>query len=444
MKRILLVYAPFCTPASPPYSITYLYSFLKNNCNEQIEVLDLNLEFHKIKFPEYQKYSHDSSKWKNYTEETKKYSMQTKKVYSENNRNVVEGNKPELFEHILSKIKEKKPDIVAFSLVYSSQAFYAYSLIKELKDVVTVIGGPAVNSKLKDIADKCLKDEVEFLNYLHEGAELNINFPVDFSIYSLKEYFTPKPVIPIKTSSTCYYGQCAFCSHYDNVKYHEYPLENIKQTIVNSKQKYFFIIDDMIPAKRLLKIAETFKPLGINWTCQLRPTKEMDYLTLKKLRDSGLTMIMWGVESGNDRVLRLINKGTNKKDIENVLEDSHTAGIKNIAYILFGFPTETKHEFIETIEFLQRNNQYIDLVSVSIFGLQKGTSVYNNPSKFGIKEIAEEERTVLEPKIKYIPAIGMTQEEAAKLRKGYRNTIHSINKYPEMMNFFREHMFCIV
>ena len=65
---------------------------------------------------------------------------------------------------------------------------------------------------------------------------------------------------------------------------------------------------------------------------------------------------MWGVESGNDRVLELINKGTNVKDIEKVLEDSHNVGIKNIAYILFGFPTEIKEEFLDTIEFLKAVN----------------------------------------------------------------------------------------
>ena len=56
MKRILLIYLPFCTPASPPYSLTNLYSFLKANSKHKIDVLDLNLEFHKLKFPEEHKY----------------------------------------------------------------------------------------------------------------------------------------------------------------------------------------------------------------------------------------------------------------------------------------------------------------------------------------------------------------------------------------------------
>jgi len=446
--KILLVYLPFCTPASPPYSITSLYSFLKCNCDNEIEVLDLNLEFHKLKFPEYQEYSQDIDGWDNYDEKTKEYNEFAKKVYSENNKKVIKEEKPELFNEMLKKISNKKPDIVAFSIVYSSQVFYAYSLLKDLKElgITTVVGGPSINEKLANFADETLNNEIELLEYIQDEKidhdKLNFDYFPDFSIYNLNEYFTPHPVIPVKTSTTCFYKQCTFCSHYNKSKYYEFPLDTLKNTIVNSKQKYFFLVDDMIPTKRLLEIAEVVKPLNIKWSCQLRPTKDLTLSTLKKLRESGLTMIMWGVECASERVLKLIKKGTHKEEMEEVLEDSHNAGIKNITYILFGFPTETKDEFLETIEFLKKNDENIDLVSVSIFGLQKGTEIYNNPEKFGIKKIIEEERTILEPKITYEVESGQTQAEAARLRKRYKRTIEKINKYPKLMNYFREHMFC--
>ncbi|MBW2977866.1 radical SAM protein [Candidatus Woesearchaeota archaeon] len=446
-KKILLVYLPFCTPASPPYSITYLYSFLKNNSDCDVDVLDLNLEFHKLKFLDYQKYYNDTANWEDYDKTTSDYTRLTTVTYSKNNKKVVKGEKPEFFEELLQKIKDKKPDIVAFSIVYSSQAFYAYSLMKELEPAC-VIGGPAVNEKLMTVADESLKNEIELLSYINKKEvdhdKLNFDFALDFSIYDLNEYFTPKPVIPIKTSSTCYYKGCSFCTHFSKSKYFEFDLDIIKKTIVNSKQKHFFLIDDMISTPRLLKIAEVLKPLNVKYTCQLRPTKDLDYETLKKLRESGLTMIMWGVESGNDRVLKLINKGTNSKDISKVISDSHNAGIKNIVYMIFGFPTETKEEFLETIDFLNRNKKNIDLVSVSIFGLHKGTAIYNNPSNFGITKITEEQRTVLEPKIRYEVKTGLTQKQANQLRSNYKKTIEKINKYPKTMNYFREHMFCLI
>ena len=443
MKKILLVYPPFCTPASPPYSITYIYSFLKNNCDGNISVLDLNLEFHRFKFPEYQIEYKDNKNWYDYDKITKGYIELTRKTYSQNNKKVRNNKRPEFFKELLNKIKNEKPDIVAFSIVYSSQVFYAYSLIRELKEVKIVIGGPAISEKLVQSADKALDNEVELLNYIQDNnVKPNFETVLDFSIYNLNEYFTPQPVIPLKTSTTCPYKQCSFCNHFKNVPYKEFSLDLIKKTIIDSKQKYFFLIDDMIPTKRLLKIAEAFKPLNISWTCQLRPTKDLDYETLKKLKESGLVMIIWGVESGNNRILNLINKGTNKNDIKKVLEDSHNAGIKNVAYVLFGFPTETKEEFLETVEFLKTNEKNIDLISVSEFGLQKGTEVYNNPQKFGIKKIIEEKRTLLGPKIRYELKEGLTQEAVSNLIKKHRKTLDNINKYPRTMNFFREHMIC--
>jgi len=451
MKKILLVYLPFCTPASPPYSLTSLYSFLTANSKHSIMVLDLNLQFHQLKFPAYLKY-YQTKEWDNYESTTKEYQQITEKTYSENNKKVLHGEKPDFFSELLRQITEQKPDLLAFSVVYSSQAFYAYSFLEEIKrlkeerkiNVTTIIGGPAVNEKLIPLADKFLKNEVEFLQFIEgriiDHSSLNFSFPLDFSIYNLTAYFTPNPVIPLKTSTTCYYKQCTFCTHYANVPYMEYSLEPIYQTIVKSQQKHFFLIDDMIPSQRLLALAKVLKPLNIKWACQLRPTKDFTYSLLKTLYESGLVAVIWGVESGSQRVLNLMKKGTKKEEVIQVLKDSHQAGIKNVTYIMFGFPTETKEEFLETIGLLKDNQECIDLISTSIFGLQQGAPILENPEEYGIIQITEVERTVLDKKITYNVSSGLTKEEATHLRKRYKKTIENINKYPKTMNFFKEHL----
>ncbi|MEK6863735.1 MAG: B12-binding domain-containing radical SAM protein [Nanoarchaeota archaeon] len=446
--KILLCYAPFCTPASPPYSLAFLHSVLKPNKNLDIESIDLNLEFHKAKFSKYQKYYKSFSKNYNaekYEKTSKEFRQESSYVYSKNNKLVIENNKPELFNELLKQITEKNPDIVAFSVVYSSQAFYTYSLCDELKklNIKTIVGGPAVNSKLKAIA-KYLENENELLKEL-TNTESKAPFPIiDFNVFSLKEYFSPSIVLPIKTSSSCYYRQCAFCTHHNNKPYCEYPLETIKQTIISSRQKCFFIIDDMVSKSRLLEFGKAVKGLDIKWMCQLKPTKELDKETLKELYSSGLRIIIWGVESGVDRILKLMKKATNAKDIESVLKSSHEAGILNAVFIMFGFPTETKEEFIQTIEFLKKNTEYIDLVSTSIFGLQRNTEIFNNPDKFSIEEIKEEQRSLLDEKIEYTITKGLSNEEAKNMRKNYKNTLEKLNKLPKGMNFFREHMLCLV
>jgi biotin synthase-like enzyme len=445
MKKLLLVYLPFCTPAVPPFSLTNLYSFLKNNSDLDIEVLDLNVKFHKKKFPKYHSFFKDIKEWDNYEEVATEYHELTRKVYSENNKNVVQGLKPEYFKEFLKEIKSKNPDYIAFSLVYSSQAFYAYSLLKELKEYKTIVGGPAVNKKAINNSTIHLQNEIELLEYVNNKKvkhdDLNFDYPKDFTIYNLKDYFSPSPVIPIKTSSTCFYKKCAFCSHFSNSPYFEYSLDNLKKTIIKSKQKFFFVIDDNIPSKRLLKIAETLKPLKVKYTCQLKPTIDFTFDVFKKLKESGLDMIIWGVESGSNRILKLMRKGTNKEDISHVLKKAKKAGIKNGVYIMFGFPTETKDEFLETIDFIKENSDSIDLIMNSTFGLQKGAYAYDHPKEFSITNVTEKKRTVLEPKISFEVSKGLSANEIKKLVKGHKKTILGINKYPKALNFFRSHMF---
>jgi anaerobic magnesium-protoporphyrin IX monomethyl ester cyclase len=150
------------------------------------------------------------------------------------------------------------------------------------------------------------------------------------------------------------------------------------------------------------------------------------------------------VESGSDRILGLMRKGTTKAVIRQVLTSSHAAGIRNVAYIMFGFPTETGEEFVETIQFLKNCSSSIDLVSTSVFGLQKGTPVFDEPSKFGIATISEAPRKILEPLISYETLSGMTHEEARQLRSNYRRTLQKLDRYPKYMNFWREHMLNII
>jgi radical SAM superfamily enzyme YgiQ (UPF0313 family)/ribosomal protein S18 acetylase RimI-like enzyme len=454
--NILLVYPPFCTPAAPPYSITSLASFLKNNLSDNVLILDLNIFYHKKKYLSLYKYFNNLNTFNNiknlkdtseYKIKSEEFLSKTKLDYSRNNRQVLENTSVDFLNDSIKEILKFKPDIVALSLVYNSQVFYAKQVIDELmkKGIKVVIGGPSANDKLN--CDVKLDNEIKFLEYIQKKNinhnEINFNTIPDFTLYNLKDYFSSDIVYPIRTSYSCYYKKCTFCTHHLNFPYIEIDLKLIKKTVQKNKCKYLFLIDDMIPKKRLLELAKIFKSLNVKWMCQLRPTKELDKETLSILYNSGLKVLLWGIESGSDRILKVINKGTNVKDIKSVLKDSHEVGIKNVAYILFGFPTETREEFWETRDFLEENKEYIDLVSTSVFGLQKGSKIYEKPELFGISEVLLEERTFLNPKITYRVTEGMDQKLTIKMQSRSQKRIYAINKYPRMMNFFREHMLLI-
>jgi len=183
MMKVLLIYSPFCTPATPPYAIANIYSFLKVN-SVDVDILDLNLEFHKLKFPKEYDYYRDFI-LEDYEEKTNEFMKESSKIYSENNKKIVKGEKPESFDELIELIRSKKPDLVAFSVVYSSQVFYTKALIEELnkEGIKCVIGGPAINDKLKEKATFC-NNEFELLNHINSSIKPNkakVHDYIDFS-----------------------------------------------------------------------------------------------------------------------------------------------------------------------------------------------------------------------------------------------------------------------
>lgn len=433
-EKILFVYPPFATPASPPYS---LCRFMGNKYSCNVEALDLNLEFHKRKFNSFYDYC-VSGDFLDYELTASKFRMDANSVYSSEDSKVISGKEPEFLDEMIKLILEKKPTIVAFSIVYSSQVFYAYAIMKKLSGIDFFCGGPATSFKLEEVST-VLNSQEDFTQILKSkyAIDVDLNDLVDYS-WIKEKYFNSSLVLPVKLSDSCYYQGCTFCTHHGSKQYKSFNITKVVESV--KSVKYLFLVDDMISKPKLLKFASSLK--GVYWMCQLKPSADWDLETLKKLYSYGLRVIIWGVESGNDRVLGLMNKGTNVKDVSRVLHNSALAGIKNVAYIMFGFPTETLEEFNSTIEFLKNNP--ISLVSTSVFGLQKGSYVYSNYSSFGISSISEERRTFLDPKITYKVSKGLSNNQVRKLRTRNMPVILGVNKYPKSMNYFREHMLVFV
>lgn len=437
--NLLFVYAPFCTPTVMPYSITYLDSFMKSNSNIRSQCIDLNAKFHRMRFSQFYRRVNSKISVEEYAKILEDFNNVSREVYALNHKAIINGKKPELFNELLDILLSKKPDVVALSLVYNSQGPYALELVKALnkRKIRCIVGGPAVNSKFKKYAE-VLEDEFELIDYFKKSKKGRYNGTiVDFSSYDKKDYLAKEIIYPLRTSRGCFYRQCAFCTHSINQKYKELPLDEIKKTIELNNAKYVFFIDDSITKKRLVEISEALKNNHIKWWAQLRPTKDI-LGSMKKFSKSGLRSIAWGLESGNQHILDKMCKGTNIKDIKAVLEESNSCGIINTVFVMFGFPGESKKEFLDTINFLKENSENIDLISTSVFGLQKGSKVYNNPEAFGITEIKETRRKFLDERVDYETATGSNKQKAKKMRATHLKTIFGLNKMPRIFVTFKE------
>ena len=169
----------------------------------------------------------------------------------------------------------------------------------------------------------------------------------------------------------------------------------------------------------------------------MRPTKQVQSV-LEEASEAGLTSVAWGLESGNQRVLDLMQKGTNIQDIKDTLNLAKKFGIHNMTYTMFGFPSETESEFMDTINFLEDNSKNIDIISPSVFGLQHGSKIIKEAKIFGIASVEFEKRTYLSDKISYSVNVGLSQKQATKLFKEHKHQLQQINKIPNIISVFKE------
>jgi len=93
----------------------------------------------------------------------------------------------------------------------------------------------------------------------------------------------------------------------------------------------------------------------------------------------GLKYCYFGLESGSHRVLKLMNKLIDLDDASRIIKKMDEMGVRVGVYVMVGFPGETLEDFSQTLEFLQTHDREIQDFLVSVFTLQKGSAMFNNP-----------------------------------------------------------------
>jgi hypothetical protein len=103
------------------------------------------------------------------------------------------------------------------------------------------------------------------------------------------------------------------------------------------------------------------------------------------MKKAGFAALVWGLESGCQKVLDLMVKNTEIGSIDRILHKSHLAGIRNLCFVMFGFPGENREDADETVEFLMENQEVIDLVIAGVFALAEQSPIADNPEKWGMR-----------------------------------------------------------
>ena len=327
-------------------------------------------------------------------------------------------------------ILDEKPDIVGFSICYRENFRISLAMAKRIRGLspnVKILFGGSYVSLIRDNLSKIVGKLVDYIAYnqgedallglvnhtdlwkipnliYRKGEEIitnkeeilldlnNLPF-VDFSDFNLDNYFTPFPVLPVVFSKGCYWKKCAFCVHHHSYS-NTYRFKDVDRFVDELEHynneygvRHFYFVDEMISSVQFGRIADAIiqRRLDVFYYALVKPTNDFSFDILKKMYDSGCRCLLLGVESGNQRILDLMNKGTNAGEIASFLRISSKAGIKNCCFIVIGFPTETLSELEDTKKFILDNKEFIELVFYGKFGLEKNSYVFLNPDRFGIR-----------------------------------------------------------
>ncbi len=269
----------------------------------------------------------------------------------------------------------------------------------------------------------------------------------DFSDFSLDGYMCPEKILPLLTARGCPWGKCTFCTHHHSYKKYRHRsldkvTEDIRQLADRHEVRIFNLFDEMIPPGRFKKFARDIleKGLDICYSAYAKPVSAFDRKALKLIHDSGCRLLLWGVESASQRILDLMNKGTDTGAVHRVLAVAAQEGIKNLVFVMFGFPGESEEEFFATLSFLEKNRERIHALSKGTFRLLEGSSIARKPLKFGITEIRQQPVPPFKSRLlNYKTGTGLQPEEVEALFKENLGKIETFGITPRF-GTYREHL----
>ena len=160
----------------------------------------------------------------------------------------------------------------------------------------------------------------------------------------------------------CYWGKCTFCDiSLDYIKIYE-PVtasllaDRMEAMIAQTGQTGFHFVDEAAPPAlmRALALEIIRRKMVVSWWANIRFEKSFTRDLCLLLKRSGCIAVSGGLEVASDRLLTLIQKGITVAQVARVSKSFTDAGIMVHAYLMYGFPTQTEEETIDSLEMVRQ------------------------------------------------------------------------------------------
>ena len=354
------------------------------------------------------------------------------------------------FDQFREKIRAWQPDIVGISAMTASisSSFKLARIAKEEYDeVLNVLGGPHSTIRPQEV----IKNEYVDLVVIGEGEKtfneivktyiINGDWnKVDGIVYkengkiiinNVRDFIEDMDTIPLPAWHTipeveeelkknkkgfimagrgCP-GRCTFCQPTlmrlfgKKIRYKspEYLIKEIKMLKNKYSVKSLYFCDDTLTANKTwinnfcdLLIEEE---IDIKWLCQGR-VNTVDKDILQKMKEAGCYLIMFGVESGSQKILsKVYKKGIKISQVENAFKWCHEVGILPHAYFIIGTPSETEDDIDMSLQLMKKIKP--SFYTLSMLTPYPGTYLYESMGEDSIfKQSEESSQFTYEPKFK--------------------------------------------
>lgn len=157
--------------------------------------------------------------------------------------------------------------------------------------------------------------------------------------------------------------------------------------------------------------------LNLSWTCFTR-VDLVDPELLEKMKAAGCYQIHYGIESGTQRILNLIEKGIKLEQVRQAVHDTKKAGIEIVASFMLALPTETREDALETIRFgLELDLDYVYWLTATPY---PGTKLYELARTTGTLLDIDWSNFSVFNEVVYIPEGRSVEEIKSLIKQAYR------------------------
>lgn len=384
---LVLMLLPMWAPTYPPYNLARLSAVTKA-AGYETHVFDVNVKGYKI-----------SREWTDLDWDPWHY-VYMPRWFSPVYQETVEPLLKPLLQEYVDKVVALNPTVVGFTIYDQNKEPVKWvnaELKKRLPNLITVLGGPICHRddphagpgfdsvvsgegeelilRLLEDVEKYGKPQERYKQEFNQRINLDTLPLPDYSHFEFNDYEMPNGATT-ELSRGCT-AKCVFCDETHFWKYRNRSGSSVFDEIKYLYEhgvNYIWFLDSLVNGnlRELRSFCEDIKnsDMEIGWSGYARCDGRMDLEFFQLMKDSGCVMLSCGVESCSDKVLKDMNKGITRKEIEDNFRDADIAGIHAVIMMIPGFPTETPKEAYETLQVLWRlRNRKINYIAAGQIGL---------------------------------------------------------------------------